>query len=112
MWDGRVVRAIVAAARDDLLNERWARDFADKLRTRQVTMQSLMTTVSMDNFIVLYWHKGLAAIGFWHPAVRLVAIWSPLRQGKWVTAFYRDIRYLLSQEDSEVLWHPEAQRGS
>jgi hypothetical protein len=87
MWDERVVAAIVKAAREDLQQQKWARDFADKLRQRGITTEQVLRTASLQSFIVLYWHKGRAAIGFWHPDIRLVAVWSPLRKGRWVTAF-------------------------
>jgi hypothetical protein len=87
MWDERVVAAIVKAAREDLQQQKWARDFADKLRQRGITTEQVLRTASLQSFIVLYWHKERAAIGFWHPDIRLVAVWSPLRKGRWVTAF-------------------------
>ena len=36
MWDERVVAAIVKAAREDLQQQKWARDFADKLKERGI----------------------------------------------------------------------------
>jgi hypothetical protein len=87
MWDERVVAAIVKAAREDLKQQKWARDFADKLRQRGITTEQVLRTASLQSFIALYWHKERAAIGFWHPDIRLVAVWSPLRKGRWVTAF-------------------------
>lgn len=75
MWDKRVVEAIVKAARDDLKQQRWARDFADKMKQRNISVAQILKTVSMQSFIVLYWHKGKAAIGFWHPETYLVAVW-------------------------------------
>jgi hypothetical protein len=87
MWDERVVAAIVKAAREDLQQQKWARDFADKLRQRGITTEQVLRTASLQSFIVLYWHKERVAIGFWHPDIRLVAVWSPLRKGRWVTAF-------------------------
>ena len=86
---------------------KWARDFADKLRQRGITTEQVLRTASLQSFIVLYWHKERAAIGFWHPDIRLVAVWSPLRKGRWVTAFRRSLNYLLEREGCEVLWHPE-----
>ncbi|MEZ8220193.1 hypothetical protein GG496_000360, partial [Candidatus Fervidibacteria bacterium JGI MDM2 JNZ-1-D12] len=38
MWDERVVAALVKIAEDDLQSQRWARDFSDKLRQRNVTV--------------------------------------------------------------------------
>jgi hypothetical protein len=87
MWDERVVAAIAKAAREDLQQQKWARDFADKLRQRGITTEQVLRTASLQSFIVLYWHKERVAIGFWHPDIRLVAVWSPLRKGRWVTAF-------------------------
>jgi hypothetical protein len=87
MWDERVVAAIVKAAKEDLQQQKWARDFADKLRQRGITTEQVLRTASLQSFIVLYWHKERVAIGFWHPDIRLVAVWSPLRKGRWVTAF-------------------------
>ena len=107
MWDERVVGAIVKAAREDLQQQKWARDFADKLKQRGILLGQILKTVSLQSFIVLYWHKGRAAIGFWHPDIRLVTVWSPLRTGRWVTAFRRSLNYLLEREGCEVLWHPE-----
>ena len=107
MWDERVVAAIAKAAREDLQQQKWARDFADKLRQRGITAEQVLRTASLQSFIVLYWHKERAAIGFWHPDIRLVAVWSPLRKGRWVTAFRRSLNYLLEREGCEVLWHPE-----
>jgi hypothetical protein len=35
MWDERVVAAIVKAAREDLQQQKWARDFADKFKAKR-----------------------------------------------------------------------------
>jgi len=38
VWDERIVKAIVNVAKEDLQSQRWARDFADKLHQRNVTI--------------------------------------------------------------------------
>ena len=107
MWDKRVVEAILRAAREDLRQQRWARDFSDKLKQRGISVAQILKTVSLQSFIVLYWHEGKASVGFWHPETYLVAVWSPLGIGKWVTAFRRNLAYLFEREGCEILWHPQ-----
>jgi len=95
------VAAIVKAAREDLKQQRWARDFADKLRDRDIALDALRHLVNRFDLMVLYWHRGMRAIGFWLKELNLIAVWSPRHPGKWVTAFRHDRgrTYLLSQED-------------
>ena len=106
MWDERVVAAIVKAAREDLQQQKWARDFADKLKDRCIALDVLQSLVSRFDLMVLYWHRGKRAIGFWLKEQNLVAVWSPRHPGRWVTVFRHDRgrTYLLSQEDAEILW--------
>jgi len=105
MWDERVVAAIVKAAREDLQQQRWARDFADKLRDRGITIAMIERTLTDANAIVIYRHKGLRSVGFWNKRRRLIAVWSPLRLSRWVTAFFNDDGkdYLLGQDDAELV---------
>jgi len=59
MWDERVVGAIVKAAREDLQQQKWARDFADKLRQRGITVEQVLRTASLQSFIVIGTRSGL-----------------------------------------------------
>lgn len=106
MWDERIVVAIIGAAREDLRVQKWARDFADKLKQRNITTAAIEKAVESADGIVIYRHRGLRAIGFWHEGQKLVAVWSPRRPSKWVTCFRRpeSLRYLLMAEDAELLW--------
>ncbi|MFN3422580.1 MAG: hypothetical protein ACK40X_12745 [Armatimonadota bacterium] len=106
MWDERVVKVIAGIARDDLRSQRWARDFADKLRDRKISVAEIERTVVNANAIVLYRHKGRWSIGFWNERVKLIAVWSPYRPSRWVTAFYNRTGsdYLMAREDAELLW--------
>ena len=107
VWDERVVRAIVNIARDDLHSQRWVRDFADKLRERNVTIAMVDHVINHADAIVLYRHRGLLSVGFWYARWRLVVVWSPRSPSRWVTVFFKPMRgkaYLMSQEDAELLW--------
>jgi len=64
MWDERVVGAIVKAAREDLQQQKWARDFADKLKQRGITISLLNRAIIDADAVVLYRHKGRYVIGF------------------------------------------------
>lgn len=92
MWDERVVRAIVSVARDDLQSQRWARDFADKLRERNVMIAMVKHVIKHADAVVLYRHRGLLSIGFWYAHWRLIAVWSPRRPSRWVTVFYKPMK--------------------
>lgn len=106
MWDERVVRAITAIALDDLRPERWERDFADKLRSRRITVGMVQEAVTGGDAIVLYGYKGLRSIGLWNERWQLIAVWSPRHLSRWVTAFrHSEGRgYLLGLDEAELLW--------
>lgn len=96
----------MTAAEEDLQNERWARDFADKLQERNITVAIIRQVIEHADVIVLYRDYGLRAVGFWSFQLRLVVIWSPLHPSRWVSAFWKakGRRYLLSRDDAELLW--------
>ena len=107
MWDERVVAALVKIAQDDLQSQRWARDFSDKLRQRNVTVTMVQHVITHADAIVLYRHRGFRSIGFWYARWRLIVVWSPLRPSRWVTVFHKPMHgrdYLMNQEDAELLW--------
>lgn len=107
MWDERVVKAIVGAARDDFRAERWGRDFADKLHQRGITKEMVHQAIGNADAIVLYRHRGLRSAGFWHARWRLIAVWSSRHPSRWVTAFHKPPdgkSYLMGQDDAELLW--------
>jgi hypothetical protein len=105
MWDERLVEAIVRAAREDLRAQKWARDFWDKLKRRNITVEMIERTVISADAIVIYRHRGMRSIGFWHERQGLIAVWSPRRPSKWVSAFFNDDGrdYLLRFEDAELI---------
>jgi hypothetical protein len=74
VWDGRVVAAIVKAAKEDLQQHRWTRDFADKLRDRDIALDALRHLVNRFDLMVLYWHRGMRAIGFWLKELNLICL--------------------------------------
>ena len=106
MWDERVVAALVKIAKDDLQSQRWARDFSDKLRERNITAVMVQQVLEHPDIIVLYRHQGRTVFGFWSFRVKLVAVWTPSSPSRWVTAFWKakGRRYLLSKEDAELIW--------
>jgi len=106
MWDERVVAAIVKAAREDLQQQKWARDFADKLKERGITISLLNRAIIDADAVVLYRHKGRYVVGFCHERLQIVAAWSPRHPSRWVTSFRRPevLRYLLRLEGAELLW--------
>ncbi|MCS3919507.1 hypothetical protein Q2T83_12940 [Fervidibacter sacchari] len=105
MWDERLVGAIVRAAREDLQQQKWARDFADKLKDRGITVAMIEQTLTDADAVVVYRYRGLRSVGFWNERRRLIAVWSPLRPSRWVTAFFNDDGkdYLLGQDDAELI---------
>ena len=50
--------AIVKAAREDLQQQRWARDFADKLRDRDIALDALRHLVNRFDLMVLIGTEG------------------------------------------------------
>ncbi|MDW8029790.1 MAG: hypothetical protein RMK94_15525 [Armatimonadota bacterium] len=90
MWDDRVVKAIIRIAKEDLMAQKWTRDFADKLKQRNIATKKVEKVIESSDAIVLYRHRGLRSFGFWHERQKLAAIWSPRRPSKWATAFFND----------------------
>jgi len=106
MWDERVIEAIIRSAREDLRAQKCARDFADKLKERNIATAEIDRAIANANAIVLYRHHGFFVIGFYHERSQILAVWSPRQPSRWVTSFRRPegLRYLLRAEDAELIW--------
>jgi len=92
-WPPKYVAQLLRAIREDLRQENFSIDLADKIGQRKIPLHEIRNAVnSPDSYIARYWYVDSNRVGIWHPKTRLLVVWKP-RKGaspsRIMTCFYR-----------------------
>lgn len=114
-WSPEAIDDLIARVVEDYRQNKFSRDFEDKLSGRKISLQTMIATVtSRDSFIVEYRDDktGLERIGFWHPRFGIFVAWQSEGKTQFVSAFRRrdGRRYLQDLWDAAPVRWPEVKR--